>query len=121
MFTWSDNITFDAMAQHLDRPIMQLTYPRYVGGVKNPDLEPKFIVSKSGNRTKLPIYIHYNGINHYNTFVPRSYKVAGVSPARKPAGAQPITKTSASGMMLGVPASSKGPAKASPGTSPKAG
>lgn len=70
-FTWSDNITFDAMAQHLDRPIMQLTYPRYVNGEKKPELEPKFMLSMSGARTKLPVYIHYNGINHYNCFVPR--------------------------------------------------
>lgn len=84
--TWSDNIIFEAMSQVLDRPIMQLTYPRYVDGEAKPELGPSFFLSKGGARTKLPIFVHYNGINHYNTFVPKSYK--GASPAAKPAGAQ---------------------------------
>ena len=35
---------------------------------------PKFyFLTKTGDRTKLPIFIHYNGINHYNAIVPASY------------------------------------------------
>ena len=53
---------------------MQITYPRYVAGEPRPDLEPKFLIlTKSGDRTKLPIFIHYNGINHYNAIVPATW------------------------------------------------
>ena len=58
---------------------MQITYPRYVDGQPRPDLEPKFLIlTKSGDRTKLPIFIHYNGKNHYNAIVPAAW--GGVSP-----------------------------------------
>ncbi len=30
LYTWSDSITFEAMAAMLNRPIMQLTYPVYI-------------------------------------------------------------------------------------------
>lgn len=70
------------MAEVLGRPVMQLTYPRYIDGVKQPTLEPKFMLSHNGARTKLPVYIHYNGINHYNTFVPKVFPAA--KPAPKP-------------------------------------
>ena len=74
-FTWSDAITANAIAATQGRgPIMQITYPRYVDGVPRPDLEPKFLIlTKSGDRTKLPIFIHYNGINHYNAIVPAAW------------------------------------------------
>lgn len=85
LYTWSDNLTFEAMAEVLDRPVMQLTYPRYVDGVKRPELEPKFFLSTCGNRSKLPVFIHYNGINHYNTLAPKAWPAA--APAQpKPAG-----------------------------------
>ena len=45
-------------------------------GVPQPQIPPKiFLLSKTGDRTKLPIYIHWNGINHYNAIVPASYQV----------------------------------------------
>ena len=61
------------MAEVLERPIMQLTYPRYRYGEPQPDLPPVFYLSRSGNHKKLPIFVHYNGINHYNCFVPKAY------------------------------------------------
>ena len=74
-FTWSDNITANAIAATQGKgPIMQITYPRYIDGVERPDLEPKFLIlTKSGDKTKLPIFIHYNGINHYNAIVPAEW------------------------------------------------
>ena len=78
-------MVFEAMAAVLDRPIMQLTYPRYVDGVPRPDLEPKFYLSQSGSRKKLPVYVHYNGINHYNSFVPKKWPAAP-KPAAGPSG-----------------------------------
>jgi len=74
-YTWSDGITYNAMASSTGRPIMQCTYPRYIDGECQPELPPKWTVSYMGERTQLPIYIHYNGINHYNAIVPASFNV----------------------------------------------
>jgi hypothetical protein len=82
--SWSDSITFEAMAEMLERPVMQVTYPRYVDGEKRPELEPRFFLSSCGSREKLPVFIHYNGINHYNTFVPKAYPVSVQKQAAKP-------------------------------------
>lgn len=93
--SWSDSITFEAMAVMLERPVMQVTYPRYVDGEKRPELEPRFFLSSCGSREKLPVFIHYNGINHYNTFVPKAYPVSVQKQAAKPV-AKPT------GMMAGM-------------------
>lgn len=69
--SWSDWFTFEACAAMLDRPVLQVTYPRYVNGEKRPDLPPAFYRSYNGSNDKLPVQIHYNGTNHYNTFVPK--------------------------------------------------
>lgn len=63
-----------------------MTYPRYKGGVKVEDSEPSFCLSKGGDRNKLPIFVHYNGINHYNTFVPMQYPSASTAPKAQPKG-----------------------------------
>ena len=91
VFTWSDGVIFEAMAEVLGRPIMQLTYPRYRDGDPQPDLRPVFSLSKCGNREKLPIFVHYNGINHYNCFVPKAYPKQ-----------QPIAAKSAGGAFGGM-------------------
>ena len=61
------------MGEVLDRPVMQLTYPRYRNGEVDETLKPSFYCSRTGNSNKLPIFVHYNGINHYNVFVPKAY------------------------------------------------
>lgn len=59
----------------LNRPIVQVTYPRYVNGKKDLKLEPEFNFHHSGTSGKeQPVYVHYNGINHYNVFVPSTYE-----------------------------------------------
>lgn len=60
------------MAQVIDRPLVQFTYPRYVNGTKRPDLPPSFYRSIGGDNTKMPVFVHYNGTNHYNVFVPKN-------------------------------------------------
>ena len=77
MFTWSDGATANAAAAVCGKgPIMQVIYPVHKDGVPQPQIPPKiFLLSKTGDRTKLPIYIHWNGINHYNAIVPASYQV----------------------------------------------
>ena len=45
LYTWSDGIIFEAMAEVLDRPIMQLTYPLYRNGEKVEDCGPVFCLS----------------------------------------------------------------------------
>ena len=97
MYTWSDGITFEAMAAVLDRPIMQLTYPAYINGEKCPEIGPRFCLSACGSRSNLPIFIHYNGINHYNTFVPKAWPAATAKPVTKQTG-----KGSMSGMFAGL-------------------
>ena len=53
---------------------MQITYPRYVNGVCRPDLLPRFhYITTAGDRTKQPIFIHWNGYNHYNAVVPAEW------------------------------------------------
>ncbi len=74
------------MAAVLNRPIMQLTYPVFINGEKQPEIGPKFFLSALGSRSKLPIFIHYNGINHYNTFVPKAWPAATAKPISKPNG-----------------------------------
>ena len=76
-FTWSDAATANAAGATCGKgPIMQVIYPRHKNGVPQPDIPPKiFLLSKTGDRTKLPIFIHWNGINHYNAIVPASYQV----------------------------------------------
>ena len=75
VFTWSDNVTAHAAAASQGKgPIIQVTYPRWVNRKCRPDLEPNvFFLTSSGDRTKPPIFIHYNGINHYNAIVPAEF------------------------------------------------
>jgi hypothetical protein len=70
--SWSDSFTFEAMAAYLDRPVLQVIYPVYIDGDKRADLPPRFYRSYCGSEEVLPIQIHYNGINHYNTFAPKN-------------------------------------------------
>lgn len=86
LYTWSDSLIFEAMAEMLSRPIMQLTYPVYINGEKKTEIGPKFMLSACGNRTKLPIFVHYNGINHYNVFVPKAWPAATTKPVTKQSG-----------------------------------
>jgi hypothetical protein len=53
--SWSDGITFEAMAAMLDRPIVQVTYPVYIDGKKRSDLAPRFHTSYCGDRSKVPV------------------------------------------------------------------
>jgi len=65
---------------------MQLTYPVFINGEKQLGMGPKFCLSALGSRSKLPIFIHYNGINHYNTFVPKAWPAAPTKPIGKSNG-----------------------------------
>jgi N-formylglutamate amidohydrolase len=53
--SWSDWFTFEACAAMLDRPVLQVTYPRYVNGKKRPELPPAFYRSYCGSNDKLPV------------------------------------------------------------------
>ena len=73
--TWSDGATANALAATCGKgPIMQVTYPIYKNGRACPELPPKWLIlTKTGDKTQLPIFIHYNGKNHYNAIVPASF------------------------------------------------
>ena len=68
--TWSDHITMSAMAGAEGRNIKQVTFPCYRNGVAIPEEGPKiFNMTSTGDSSKPPIFIHYNGHNHYNAIV----------------------------------------------------
>ena len=96
MFTWSDGATANAAGAVCGKgPIMQVIYPVHKNGVPQPDIPPKiFLLSKTGDRTKLPIFIHWNGINHYNAIVPASY------PAKSRSNSPKVAASNARGMNL---------------------
>lgn len=89
-YTWSDAITANAIAATQGQgPIMQVTYPRWRNGKEDLSIPPKFyILTKLGDRTKLPLFIHYNGINHYNALVPAAWGGATTSSVSPRAGAR---------------------------------
>ena len=64
------------MSEVLKRPIVQCTYPHYPNGRrKDLSIKPDFTIKRFGlYPDKKPIFIHYNGINHFNACVPRDYK-----------------------------------------------
>ena len=100
--SWSDYITFRAMIESQDRPIVQCTYPRYIDGCKRPDLPPKFWVSNKGcTNQKDAIFIHYNGINHYNVFVPKQYAADHVPTMKREF--KSVTTTTTTRAALDVP------------------
>ena len=90
-YTWSDSATANGVAATCGKgPILQVIYPIYRNGEPCPEIPPKFyFLTKTGDRTKLPIFIHYNGINHYNAIVPASWPAPqkrSVSPRQKAFG-----------------------------------
>ena len=91
--TWSDGATANGMAAICGKgPILQCIYPKYRNGEPCPEEPPKFyFLSKLGDRTKLPIYIHYNGHNHYNAIVPASYVTTSPRRSVSPKGAAKAT------------------------------
>ena len=70
MGCWSDWYTMCGMSFSLKRPIKQVTFPQYVNREARPDLGPKVSTMCGWNFGGEPIYIHYNGHNHYNAIVP---------------------------------------------------
>jgi len=90
-YTWSDSITMHAMAGAEGRQIKQITYPCYRNGKAAPELGPKiFNCSSTGDSSKPPIYIHYNGYNHYNAIVSATPPATNTYAATK---VNPICKT----------------------------
>lgn len=67
---WSDWYTMCGLSFAHKRPIVQVTYPRMVNYELRPDLPPSVKTMCGWNFSGEPIYIHYNGHNHYNAIVP---------------------------------------------------
>ena len=79
---------------------MQVVYPIFKNGVAQTDIPPRVQhLTNTGDVTKPPIFIHYNGYNHYNAIVPASFDhspkvfTRNTSKSRSPATRQPVANT----------------------------
>jgi hypothetical protein len=94
MACWSDWYTMCGMSFSLKRPIKQVTFPQYVNGKARPELGPKVSNMCGWKLPGKPIYIHYNGHNHYNAIVPiRSVEKFMITGATQPKKNVPKEKT----------------------------